>query len=128
MFEPKIILLFSSCIFLGLWSGCRTPAPADVQMPPPPPEDLVQVPVVPLSADPVEETPPEKPGEPSISDGITMKLKGKIVDFSILATVPDPENRTVKVMAKPTIPYEDVAAVLDRLHEMGFLISFVSQD
>jgi biopolymer transport protein ExbD len=54
-------------------------------------------------------------------------LKGKTVDYAILETVPDPGNRTVTVLANPATPYAEVVKVLDKLHEMGFLISFESK-
>lgn len=112
------------CMFLGVWSGCQSPRLTEMQMPPGLPASTVQTSKATTSA---PQPGVENAAQP-LPDGIILKLKGKEVDFSILERIPDPQNRTVKVLAKTTLPYKDVSEVLDRLHALGFLIFFEAQE
>jgi len=94
-------------------------------MPPKPPPERIQSTIFQQELD--TDVPPVILPTSEIPEGITLKLKGRIVDYSVLATVPDPGERTVTVLATPSTPYAEVVKVLDKLHDMGFLIAFVSQ-
>jgi len=108
-----------------LLAGCKNPPFRDVNMPPKAPPERIQSTIF-TEKDEPEEAPAVEPKIP-IPEGITLKLKGKVVDYEILQTVPDPGERTVMVLAKPTTPYAEVVSVLDKLHEMGFFVSLTSQ-
>lgn len=124
-----------------LFSGCASNDGTDINMPPKAPVERIQSSIFPDNRPATEATPPpaapDQPADsapvvtpapentaPALPPGIRLKLKGKEVDFDILATVPDPQKRTVTVSALPSTPYRDVADILDRLHAMGFLVTF----
>ncbi|MGA0369790.1 MAG: hypothetical protein ACO3N7_10110 [Kiritimatiellia bacterium] len=124
---PRFPLIAYSGLLLVVLSGCRSNPPAPAPMPPTPSGDRIQSAIFPENPRPalaVEEAAPT----PEIPEGVTLKLKGKTVDFPLLETISDPGERTVTVYASPTIPYAQVAEILDRLHGMGFLISFKAEE
>ena len=120
-FKPLIFIYIFTLILLT--SGCMSNQTDDLPMPPRPPETRIQSTIFP-EAGPAAGAEPANPSETSLPAGIAMRLKGKEVDFALLETVPDPQNRTVMVIASPSTPYGDVAKVLERLHDLGFLVAF----
>lgn len=121
MFTFKPVIFISISTLSLLLSSCMSTQDGKVPMPPRPPEARIQSTIFP-------EQSPATQVETVTPSGISMRLKGKDVDFAILETVPDPQNRTVIVSASPSTPYEDVAGVLEKLHDMGFLVAFKSQE
>jgi len=125
MFHQFFTLFLPFSLIVTLLSSCASTPRGDVKMPPKPPPERIQSTIFQQELD--TDVPPVILPTSEIPEGITLKLKGRIVDYSVLATVPDPGERTVTVLATPSTPYAEVVKVLDKLHDMGFLIAFVSQ-
>jgi len=126
MTPPNITLYLLCGLILGLLNGCTSPGENDAMMPPSPPKNRIQSVIFPDKHRSEPEADAASVTASELPEGVTLKLKGKIVDYTLLQTVPDPEKRTVTVFASPTLPYSTVEEVLERLHKMGFLVSFKS--
>lgn len=125
-FFPHLFYIFSGLCML--FTGCRSDGESRMNMPPRPPENRIQSSIFPETPSPdAEAVPVAAPAATQIPEGVSLRLKGKEVDFDLLKTVSDPQNRTVIVSATPLTPYQDVAAVLETLHNMGFLVAFKSE-
>lgn len=99
-------------------SGCTT-SPEPVVMPPSPPTETIQSSVFPATPTPL---PP-----PSLHDGIQLTLAGNPVDYETLAPASaDEDPQTILVQVDPSTRYADVEQVLERLHDLGYLIAFKS--
>jgi hypothetical protein len=96
---------------LGL-AACTTPPPSQPSLPPKGP--LPQGP----------ETTEVVPASP----GIALLVNGNPVTLEQLQAGGFPPDQTVTVAAKTSTPYSEVAAMLVKLHEMGYLVAFSSAD
>ncbi|WFB34950.1 hypothetical protein P3T73_12350 [Kiritimatiellota bacterium B12222] len=142
MLQKPHHFLIIAVLGAGLFSGCVSNSDKSVPMPPKPPEDRIQSKINPgKERTPLQETPappsvpaPKETPEPPVAveealpSGISLKLKGKEVTYSILETIDDPEKRTVTVVASPTTPFKVVTEVMDRVNSMGFMINFQAGD
>ncbi|MDF3128119.1 hypothetical protein P0Y35_02800 [Kiritimatiellaeota bacterium B1221] len=124
-FIPFFILLSS---FSLLFSSCRSSSSSEVPMPPTPPQDRIQSAIFPENTP--AEIPPSVPEVPdAIPEGISLQLKGKEVNFEDLENLTQvPPNTKVTVLAHPSTQYDRVVEIMDRLHEMGFMIDFKAKE
>lgn len=103
-------------------------------MPPKPPPERIQSVIFPEntrngSQDSVTEEEEIQAKEiPALPEGVELQLNGKKVDYTFLENLPPSEIVTVTVLSKPSTPYKDVSAVMDQLHEMGFMITFRAKE
>jgi len=113
-------------------------------MPPRPPSERIKSTILPPDPEPIpdsapildpEQTPEPEPiprpaTAPSLPDGITLSLAGSPVSMERLRTRTAEEagTETVQVQAAATIPYRDVKDVLEKLHDLGYLVEFVPQE
>lgn len=113
------------CCILGLLlAGCTAPSPEFPVMPPRPPSERIQSTIIPPTSTPF---PPPSPA--ALPEGISLLMEGAEVTFETLPELPaGSEAPTVQVKASPSTPYREVEQVLERLHDLGYLIQFVTQE
>ncbi len=112
MIMRRLITPVATLCLLGL-VACTTP---------PPP----QRPTLP----PASELPPpqESTGAVGAEPGISLLVNGSPVTLAQLQAGGFAPDQTVTVAAKSSTPYSEVAAMLVKLHEMGYLVAFSSAD
>ena len=90
-------------------------------MPPSPPEEEM------LS---IETDLPDEPAPPEVvtlPDGVTLFMDNACVTFESLPPAdPQVAGQTVTVQASPSTPYRNVERVLEKLHDLGYLIDFTT--
>ncbi len=63
-----------------------------------------------------------------IPEGITLLLGGKAMSWDELKNSIEPDReQTVTVQSSEETPYSDVAGILVKLHELGFLVEFTTE-
>lgn len=109
-----------SLLFLILVLGaCATSLPPEPAMPPVLPDQ---------EPPPSEPEPPELTASPenlTVPSGIALFMEGAPVQLNSLPALdPTAPSRTVQMQASPDTPYRNVERILERLHDLGYLIDF----
>lgn len=115
----RISTVVISMTFLSLGNACRSTPRETPVMPPNPPSERIQSSI----------NPPRPTPSPALPEGVILFRDGTAVTLELLEPPPaEPGSQTIVVQAAPSTPYREVERVLDRLHSLGYLITFTTLD